>query len=208
MTGPALQWVVLRHSGAVVDQVAEATGTDASFVPAPGSAPTDTYEVRLTASDADGTTATASVTMRAATAPGGGDPLQDVGTALGSSSPGSGISGSVQFAGPVLRVSAKGTSGDGTIRGTVHGLPTGARVELAISRAGYASGCRWWSLPAGRFVAGACDAPRFIVTRLHRASAGRATWQVRLGTALPATTAGLVLRIRDRHGAFIPFTRR
>ena len=208
LTGTALHWVVLRHSGAVVEQVAEATGTDAAFVPAPGSASTDTYEVRLTATDADGDSATASVTMRAATAPGSDDPLQDVGTALGSSAPGSGISGSVQFSGPVLRVKDLGTNTDATVRGTVHGLPAGARVELAISRTGYSTGCRWWSVRAGRFVAGRCDAPRFIVATLHRTAIGRARWEVRVGTPLPASNMALVLRIRDRHGAFIPFTRR
>ena len=205
LTGEALRWVVLRHTGTVVEQVAEATGTDASFVPAAGSTTDTTYEVRLTATD-EGGSATASVIMHA-DGSGAGDPaLQDVRPSLSATSPAFGISGPVRFAGPVLSLGSFADPGDEVVLGTVKGLPNGARVEVALRRGSRAAGCRWWSVASTRFVRGACTPPRFITASVHRSGLGRASWEADLGGPLPAGRTSLTLRIRDRRGAIIPFS--
>jgi hypothetical protein len=207
LTGEALHWVVLRHTGTVVDQAAEATGTEASFVPAPGSSSTTTYEVRLTATD-EGGSATASVTLHMqGTAP-GDPPLQEVRPSLTATSPAFGISGPVRFAGPVLSIGSAAAPGDEGVVGTVKGLPSGARIELALRRGSRAAGCRWWSVRRTRFLRGACAAPRFITAFVQRSGLGRATWQVDLGAPLPAGRTSMTLRIRDRRGAIVPFSAR
>ena len=207
LTGTALYWTILRHTGTVVEQVAEATGTDAAFVPAPGSTTDTTYEVRLTATDERGS-ATASVTLHAeGTAP-GDPPLQEVRPSLTATSPAFGISGPVRFAGPVLSVGSSADPGDVAVIGTVKGLPSGARIEVALRRGSRAAGCRWWSPGRARFTRGACSAPRFITASVHRSGLGRATWQVDLGGPLPAGRTGMTLRIRDRQGTVVPFSAR
>ncbi len=207
LIGTALHWTVLRHTGTATEQVADATGTDASFVPAPGSSADTTYEVRLTATDEDGS-ATASVTMYAeGTAP-GDPPLQEVRPSLTATSPAFGISGPVRFAGPVLAIGSPADPGADAVTGTARGLPSGARIEVALRRGSRAAGCRWWSSGRARFTRGPCSDARFITASVHRAGLGRATWHVDLGGRLPAGRTGMTLRIRDRHGAILPFSTR
>lgn len=202
LTGTALRWTVLRHAGAVVEQVAEATGKEASFVPAPGSADV-TYEIRLTVG-----ISTVSVTMHAADSAPGTPPLRGVGPSLTESAPAFGIDAPVRFSGPVLWVDSGPKRGDDEISGTVDGLATGSRIEVAVRRGGRAAGCRWWSARARRFVRGSCSAPRVIVAAVARAQAGHATWYADLRAPLPPGRNVLVLRIRDHRGTVVPLTRR
>lgn len=208
LPGTALHWVVVRHAGAVVEQVAEATGTDASFTTATGSAHDTTYEVRLTATADDGSSATAAVTLHDAAAPATiGTPLNDVSGSLKQGSPAFGIAGAIRFSGPVLKLRSPAAAGATVVAGSVRGLATGDRVQVALRRRAPASGCRWWSTRTHTFVAGSCTTPRYVTASLHRARLARATWRVALGAPLPAGDTGLQLRILDANGAVVPFAR-
>ena len=207
LTGTALRWNVLRRSGAGAEQVAEATGPTASFVPAAGSAAPVTFEIRLTATTAAGT-ATASLTLHAAGEAGAAAGLQDVGTALTVRSPGFGIAGAVRFSGPSVHVAHGATAGARRLAGTVRRLPAGSRLQVALRAPG--AGCSWWSRRVAGFASGSCAAPPFLTARLGAAvPAGRArAWRIPLGAALPPGGATVVLRVVDAAGRPLGVTRR
>ena len=222
--GSILHWTVLRHTSAGTERVAEATGTDASFVPALGSVQGTRYEVRLTATFGDGSIAAAPVFLaqdqRDVVAPGpavGFSPnVGDLTTQSGSRfaiadavvvhrSAATGISGALRVDLPVVGIGER-RDGARWVSGTLADVAAGTRVQIAVRRTNLAGGCDWWSPRAHGYLAGECGNPLYITAKLtHRA--GTVRWRASLGGPLPAGERSTLVRLIDKHGRSVPFVR-